>query len=85
MKPEAGKLYNAGNKFLKEGNYKAAIDNYDKALNIEKDYRTYYQRGIALKKSGNLEEAKNSFDAWDELIDRANVEGIEIEKLERPD
>jgi hydrogenase expression/formation protein HypC len=33
----------------------------------------------------NEEEAKNSFDAWDDLIDRANAEGIEVDKLERPD
>lgn len=33
----------------------------------------------------NEEEAKNSFDVWDEVIERANAEGIEIEKLERPD
>ncbi len=62
MNPDAGKLYNEGNKMLKAGNYKGAIDNYDKALAIEKDYRTYYQRGVALKKSGNTEGAKNSFE-----------------------
>jgi len=32
----------------------------------------------------NEEEAKNSFDAWDELIDRANADGNEIDKIERP-
>jgi len=31
------------------------------------------------------EAAKRSFDAWDEVIERANSEGIEIEKLNRPD
>ncbi len=62
MKPEAGKLYNEGNKLLKAGNYKGAVDNYNKALDIEKDYRTYYQKGVALKKSGDLDEAMNSFE-----------------------
>ncbi len=62
MKPEAGKLYNEGNKLLKAGNYKGAIDSYNKALDIEKDYRTYYQKGVALKKSGDLDEAMNSFE-----------------------
>jgi tetratricopeptide (TPR) repeat protein len=62
MNPEAGKLFNAGNELLKSGNYTAAISNYDKALSIEKDYRIYYQKSIALKKSGNNEEAKNSLE-----------------------
>ncbi len=62
MKPEAGKLYNEGNKLLKAGNYKGAIDSYNKALNIEKDYRTYYQKGVAQKKSGDLDSAMSSFD-----------------------
>jgi tetratricopeptide (TPR) repeat protein len=63
MNPEAGKLYNEGNKMLKAGNYDGAVQQYNQALNIEKDYRTYYQKGIALKGSGNLEEAKNSFES----------------------
>jgi len=62
MSPEAGKLYNAGNKLLKEGNYNGAIDNYNNALAIEKDYRIFYQRGVAQKKTRNLEEAKYSFE-----------------------
>ncbi len=33
----------------------------------------------------NEEEAKRSFDAWDEVIDAAQADGIEIEKIERPD
>jgi tetratricopeptide (TPR) repeat protein len=61
MDAEAGKLYNEGNKQLKAGNYDGALEHYNKALNIEKDYRIYYQRGIALKSLGNHEEAKNSF------------------------
>ncbi len=51
MNPEAGKLYNEGNSQLKAGNYNGAIDNYDKALAIEKDYRIYYQKGVAQKKA----------------------------------
>lgn len=60
MKPEAGKLYNEGNALLKDGNANDAITKYDAALQIEKDYRIYYQKGIALKKAGKLEEAKNA-------------------------
>ena len=62
MNPDAGKLYNEGNSLLKAGNYKGAIDNYDKALAIEKDYRIYYQRGVAQKKARDLEGAKQSFE-----------------------
>ncbi|QQS34625.1 MAG: tetratricopeptide repeat protein [Ignavibacteriales bacterium] len=62
MKPEAGKLYNAGNDMLKAGNYNGAIDSYDKALQIEKDYRIYYQKGQAQKKAGSLDAAKSSFE-----------------------
>ncbi len=62
MNPEAGKLYNKGNSLLKAGNYNGAIENYDKALAIEKDYRTYYQKGVAQKKTRDLENAKSSFE-----------------------
>ncbi len=62
MKPEAGKLYNEGNQKLKAGDYTAAVQSYDQALAIEKDYRTYYQKGIALKKLSKLDEAKDAFE-----------------------
>lgn len=62
MKPDAAKLYNKGNKMLKEGKYTQAIDTYNKALDIQKDFRIFYQRGVALKKTGNIKEAKTSFE-----------------------
>lgn len=62
MKPEAGKLYNEGNSLLKDGNADGAIKKYDAALQIEKDYRIYYQKGIALKKLNKLEDAKSAFE-----------------------
>ena len=62
MNPDAGKLYNEGNSLLKAGNYNGAVEQYDKALGIEKDYRIYYQRGVALKKSRDLAGAKSSFE-----------------------
>ncbi len=61
MKPDAAKLYNEGNKFMKEGNYEEALKQYDEALKLDKDFRVYYQRGVALKATGKLEEAKDSF------------------------
>ena len=62
MNPDAGKLYNDGNQKLKAGNYTGAIESYDKALAIEKDYRTYYQKGIALKKLSKYDEAKEALE-----------------------
>lgn len=62
MSPEAGKLYNEGNSMLKAGNYTGAVENYNKALAIEKDYRIYYQKGVAQKKSNDLQGAKTSLE-----------------------
>ncbi|PIW69443.1 MAG: hypothetical protein COW08_07080 [Ignavibacteriales bacterium CG12_big_fil_rev_8_21_14_0_65_30_8] len=67
MNPEAGKLYNDGNRMLKAGNYSGAITNYENALKINKDYRIYYQKGVALKKSRNFSEAKSSFEMCKKL------------------
>jgi tetratricopeptide (TPR) repeat protein len=62
MKPDAGKLYNDGNALLKNGDANGAIQKYDAALNIEKDYRIYYQKGVALKKIDKLDDAKTAFE-----------------------
>lgn len=62
MNPEAGKLYNEGNSLLKAGNYNGAVDKYDQALAIEKDFRIYYQKGVALKKADKLDNAKIAFE-----------------------
>lgn len=62
MKPEAGKLYNEGNSLLKAGNYNGAVDKYNQALAIEKDYRIYYQKGVALKKADKLDESRIAFE-----------------------
>ncbi len=63
MKPDAAKLYNAGNKMMKEGNYEDALKNYNAALKIDKDFRIYYQRGVAFSKNGNLDSAKASYES----------------------
>lgn len=67
MNPEAGKLFNEGNKLLKEGNYNKAIEKYNSALNLEKDYRIYYQKGIALKSSQKYDDAKEALNKSLEL------------------
>jgi len=51
---------------------------------IEVGQYTIVHAGFALSVL-NEEEARKSFDAWDDLIDRANSEGIELGKLERPE
>jgi tetratricopeptide (TPR) repeat protein len=58
MNPDAGKLYNEGNSLLKAGNYNGAIQKYDEALKIAKDYRILYQKGLALRKADKLSDAK---------------------------
>jgi tetratricopeptide (TPR) repeat protein len=62
MNNDAGKLYNAGNKLLKEGKYKDAVTEYDSALAIQKDYRIFYQKGLALKKQGQFQPARDAFE-----------------------
>jgi tetratricopeptide (TPR) repeat protein len=61
MNNNAGKRYNAGNKFLKEGKYGEAVTEYDSALNYQKDYRIFYQKGLALKREGKYKEALGAF------------------------
>lgn len=61
MESGAAKLYNEGNDLMGVGDYNGAIENYDKALKIDSDYRIYYQRGIAQKKAKMLNEAEESF------------------------
>lgn len=62
MDPEAGKLYNEGNALLKAGNYNGAIQKYDEALKISRDYRILYQKGLALRKADKLNEAKTALE-----------------------
>lgn len=60
MNPEAAKLYNEGNAKMKAGDYNGAITSFDNALEKEKDYKIYYQKGIALRRANKVEEAVNS-------------------------
>lgn len=61
MPPEVAKAYNEGNKFLKSGQYDNAVKKYQEALKTSKDYRIYYQLGVALKKLNKLDEAEEAF------------------------
>jgi tetratricopeptide (TPR) repeat protein len=62
MSPEAARLYNEGNKLAKANDLVNAIVKYDSALIIEKDFRTYYQKGAAYRKAGNLDSAKTAIE-----------------------
>ncbi|MGK9477865.1 tetratricopeptide repeat protein [Melioribacter sp. OK-6-Me] len=61
MPKEAAKAYNEGNQFLKAGNYENAIKKYHEALQFSKDYRIFYQLGVAYKKQNKLSEAEEAF------------------------
>jgi tetratricopeptide (TPR) repeat protein len=58
---EAGKLFNEGNSLLRSGNYKAAIEKYDQALQLYQDPKFYYNKGIALKALRQNDEAIKAF------------------------
>lgn len=51
---------------------------------IEVGQYTIVHAGFALSVL-NEKEAQETFDAWDEVIDAANKDGLGLEKLERPD
>lgn len=61
MKPGAAVLYNAGNDLQKAENFQGALSKYDSALAVDKDYRIYYQKGVALKKLNKLDSAETAF------------------------
>jgi tetratricopeptide (TPR) repeat protein len=57
QKVEADKLYNEGNSLFRSGNYAGAIEKYKAALAIAKDYKYYYQLGLAYKNSRQTDQA----------------------------
>lgn len=67
LDPEAAKLYNEGNKQKKSGNYAGALENYEKALGISKDYRIYYQLSSVYKKQRKFAEAESALKSALEL------------------
>lgn len=60
MDNEAAKLYNAGNSQKKSGNYAGALTSYQKALEISKDYRIYYQLSSVYKKQKKYGDAEQA-------------------------
>jgi tetratricopeptide (TPR) repeat protein len=62
MNAEAKKLLLSGDSLTKAEDYQNAIKTYDQALLISKDYRIYFQKGLAQKKAQDLEGAKTSLE-----------------------
>lgn len=60
MDNEAAKLYNTGNSQKKSGNFEGALDSYQKALQISKDYRIYYQLSSVYKKQRKFGDAEQA-------------------------
>lgn len=50
-------FFNKGNELAKENKYDEAIQNYDKSLEISKDYKTYYQKGLTQLKADKVKDA----------------------------
>lgn len=61
MDNEAAKLYNEGNSQKKSGNYDGALVSYQKALEISKEHRIYYQLGSVYKKQRKYGDAEQAF------------------------
>lgn len=61
MNKDAAVAYNTGNELQRQGDFEGAIKKYDEALAIEKDYRIYYQKGLALKKVNRIDDSKNAY------------------------
>jgi len=65
INPGAAKFYNLGIEQVKNGDFQNAVASFDSALAYEKDYRFYFQKGIALKK---LQMFNESLPAFQEVI-----------------
>ncbi len=54
---------NTGNEFYDQGNYQAALSDYDEAIRLDPEYvRAYISRGNAKSKLGDLEAAISDYD-----------------------
>jgi tetratricopeptide (TPR) repeat protein len=59
---KAAVYLNDGYRLWKEGDFEAALNNYDEAAALTpEDGQVYYYRGIALADAGYIEDAKNDF------------------------
>ncbi len=55
--------FQSGNKHFRQGNYAAAIENYDRAISLNPKYtKAYYNRGVVQDKFGQYEAAITDYD-----------------------
>jgi len=69
MNAEAKQLLMVGDSLAKAQDYQKAIQTYDQALALSKDYRIYFQKSLAQKKAQDLEGAKASLEECLKLKD----------------
>jgi len=87
---EASDYYNRATALLKEGKYAEAEADFRKALEKDPDFApAAFNLAVALEKSGNLDEAREAYENYLEILDRAadrpdlrlgNEEQVEAEK-----
>ena len=61
MDSAAVKPFNDGLDKMQKNDYKGAVADFETALKTDKDYRIYYQIGVAQEKLGNHEESINAY------------------------
>ena len=69
MNAGAKQLLMVGDSLAKAQDYQKAIQTYDQALALSKDYRIYFQKSLAQKKAQDLEGAKASLEECLKLKD----------------
>ncbi|MFQ5669817.1 MAG: tetratricopeptide repeat protein [Acidobacteriota bacterium] len=56
-------LYNVGNLFYAQGDYREAVEQYRKAVAVQPEYlKAYYKMGLALQTLGQMDEARRAFE-----------------------
>jgi tetratricopeptide (TPR) repeat protein len=78
-------FYNKGIEAYKANNYDMAIQNFDKALAINKDYKFHYQKGLALSKLEKTAEAETEFKSALALNDSFDIAYVALGGLEAAD
>ncbi len=73
MKKGAVKPFNDGLTKIKDKDYKGALADFETALKFDKDYRIYYQIGVAQENLNNNEAAISAFKSTIELNPKFDV------------
>ena len=68
----AKKFYKTGEEFMQVENYKDAIDQFSRAIELQPDYdKAYLGRADAYEKSGMLEEAAADYDRASTFLEKS--------------